>query len=86
MNESLPLKDISAKRLKSRGEVKSKAEDITRDALTFDDKNAPNEALIEFHPSAEQQEGGGKDWKLVLNYDIEQPQDGNNVQIGAGKF
>merc|ERR1711976_775914 len=28
----------------------------------------------------------GKDWKFVVNYDVKRPADGNDVQIGAGKF
>merc|ERR1711963_174350 len=28
----------------------------------------------------------GKDWKFVVNYDVQRPRDGNDVQIGAGKF
>ena len=28
----------------------------------------------------------GKDWKFVINYDVKRPSDGNDVQIGAGKF
>ena len=35
-------------------------------------------------PSADQNKG--EDWKLVLNYDVKRPQDGNDIQIGAGKF
>ena len=28
----------------------------------------------------------GKDWKFVINYNVKRPADGNDVQIGAGKF
>ena len=35
-------------------------------------------------PSADQNKG--EDWKLVLNYDVKRPEDGNDIQIGAGKF
>ena len=82
IDESLPLKDITVKRLKSRGEVQSKAEDITTEALGYVEKK---KALIDFSPSLKQQESG-KDWKLVMNYDIEKPVDGNDIQIDGGKF
>ena len=87
IDESLPLKDIIIKKLKSMNEIKSKAKEITTETLVFDEKNAPMSAFVNYRPSLEDQERG-HDWKLILNYDVEQSVDGkgNDIQIAAGKF
>merc|ERR1711971_44215 len=84
INESLPLKDISVKRFQNQNEIKFQAQTMTQEVLTFDEKTAPHAATIEVIPSGDQNKG--EDWKLVLNYDVKRPQDGNDIQIGAGKF
>merc|ERR1711971_538758 len=84
INESLPLRDISVKRFLNQNEIKFQAQTMTQEVLTFDEKNAPHQATIEMVPSPDQNKG--EDWKLVLNYDVKRPQDGNDIQIGAGKF
>ena len=85
INESLPLKDISVKRFLNQDQIKSQVEKMaTEGLLVFDQKNDPQSATIEMFPSGDN--NNGEDWKLVLNYDVERPRDGNDIQIGAGKF
>ena len=36
--------------------------------------------------SANAASNNGRDWKCVLSYNLKRPADGNDVQIGAGKF
>jgi len=82
INESLPLEeDLSVKRVKDKNVAKFQAEDITNEVL----KNlSDNVALIEMTPN--DAKNNGKDWKFVINYDVKRHADGNDVQIGAGKF
>ena len=42
-------------------------------------------ATIEYEPSRAEQ-NNGEQWQFILNYDIHRPADGNDIQIGAGKF
>ena len=42
-------------------------------------------ATIEYEPSKAEQ-NNGQQWQFILNYDIHRPADGNDIQIGAGKF
>ena len=84
INESLPLDGISVTRVKDKDQAKFQAEDISEGNLVYDQKNAPNIALIDMSPN--DAKNNGKDWKFVVKYDVERPEDGNNVQIGAGKF
>merc|ERR1712038_1704644 len=84
VNESLPLNGISVTRVKDKDEAKFQAEDISKGNLIHDSKNSPNIAFIEMRPN--DAKNNGKDWKFVVNYDVERPRDGNDVQIGAGKF
>merc|ERR1712223_312563 len=84
INESLPLDDISVTRVKDKDEAKFQAEDISKGTLVHDEKNSSNFAIIEMRPN--DAKNNGKDWKFVVNYDVQRPDDGNDVQIGAGKF
>merc|ERR1711899_500286 len=84
INESLPLDGISVKRVKNKDEAKFQAEDISKGSLTYDQKLAPKIAYIDLRPN--EAKNKGKDWKFVVNYDVKRPDDGNDVQIGAGKF
>merc|ERR1711962_373348 len=81
LNESLPIEGLSVKRVKDKNVAKFQAEDITKEALKNLDKNV---ATIELTPN--DAKNNGKDWKFVVNYDVKRPSDGNDVQIGAGKF
>ena len=71
-------------RVKDKDQAKFEAEDITEEVLEHDSKNMPNVANIEM--TANDAKNNGKDWKFVVNYDVKRPADGNDVQIGAGKF
>merc|ERR1712110_930621 len=84
INESLPLHGISITRVKDKDEAKFQAEDISKGNLIYDEKNSPNVAFIEMRPN--DAKNNGKDWKFVVKYDVKRPEDGNDVQIGAGKF
>merc|ERR1712012_1309841 len=84
INESLPLDGISVTRVKDKDEAKFQAEDISKGNLIHDEKNPPNIAFIDMKPN--DAKNNGKDWKFVVNYDVQRPEDGNDVQIGAGKF
>merc|ERR1711962_687436 len=81
LNESLPIEGLSVKRVKDKDVAKFQAEDITKEVLKNLDKNI---ATIELTPN--DAKNNGKDWKFVVNYDVKRPADGNDVQIGAGKF
>merc|ERR1712170_221767 len=81
LNESLPIEGLSVKRVKDKNVAKFQAEDITKKVLKNLDKNI---ATIELTPN--DAKNNGKDWKFVVNYDVKRPADGNDVQIGAGKF
>merc|ERR1711936_1410506 len=84
INESLPLDGISITRVKDKDEAKFQAEDISKGNLIYNEKNSPNVAFIEMRPN--DAKNNGKDWKFVVKYDVQRPEDGNDVQIGAGKF
>jgi len=84
INESLPLDGISITRVKDKDEAKFQAEDISKGNLIYDEKNTPNVAFIDMQPN--DAKNNGKDWKFVVKYDVKRPEDGNDVQIGAGKF
>jgi len=84
INESLPLDDISVTRVKDKDEAKFQAEDISKGTLVHDEKNSSNFAIIKMSPN--DAKNNGKDWKFVVKYDVKRPEDGNDVQIGAGKF
>merc|ERR1712117_885213 len=84
INESLPLDGISVTQVKDKDEAKFQAEDISKGNLIHDSKYSPNIAFIEMRPN--DAKNNGKDWKFVVNYDVQRPNDGNDVQIGAGKF
>jgi hypothetical protein len=81
INESLPVEGLSVKRVKDKNVAKFQAEDITKEALK---KMEKNHATIELTPN--DAKNNGKDGKFVVNYDVKRPADGNDVQIGAGKF
>jgi len=81
INESLPMEGLSVKRVKDKNVAKFQAEDITQEVLKHQSQGI---ATIEMTPN--DAKNNGKDWKFVINYDVKRPADGNDVQIGAGKF
>ena len=84
INESLPLKDVSVQKIKSRQEITSKAESLTADTVTFDPENEPHEAEIRYTLPIEVQTH--QDWKMVVEYDVDRPEDGSDIQIAGGRF
>ena len=56
------------------------------DTISFGDENtAPNNVVVEYVPAINQQ-NNGEDWQFNVYYDVIRPKDGNDVQIGAGRF
>ena len=56
------------------------------DTISFGDENtAPNNVVVEYAPSINEQ-NKGQDWQFNVDYDVIRPEDGNDVQIGAGRF
>ena len=56
------------------------------DTISFGDENtAPNNVVVEYEPSINEQ-NDGQDWQFNVDYDVIRPTDGNDVQIGAGRF
>merc|ERR1719166_471653 len=72
------------KTMVNKDEAKFQAEDISKGTLVHDEKNSSNTAFINMTPN--EAKNNGKDWKFVVKYDVKRPADGNDVQIGAGKF
>ena len=77
--ETLPIERISILRAKDKDAAKFQAEDITRNSLIS--SNAPNVAKIETSARNNDQ-----DWKFFISYDVKRLNDGNDIQIGAGRF
>ena len=77
INESLPLEKISILRAKDKDAAKFQAEDITENTLTSNFSSAK----IQTNASYTDQ-----DWKFFINYDVKRPDDGNDIQIGGGRF
>ena len=84
INESLPLEGIIVRRIKDKNEAWFQAEEITQEVLKHNIQSMPNMATIQMSPN--DASNNGKDWKFVINYNVKRPADGNDVQIGAGKF
>ena len=86
INETLPLKRLSIKRLIQKT-LESKPEEIPvsgRDSLR---KTSPKNAHFNYiySPALDQVHDGNIE-KIVINYDVKRPDDGNDIQIGAGRF
>merc|ERR1712223_312120 len=81
ITESLPLKVETIEAIRETNEIDQDIDDVK---IEFDPKI--NQAIIEYVPSIEDQKEGGQEWQFNLNYDVEHSEDGNEVQIGAGKF
>ena len=60
--------------------------DDLEDTISFGDENtAPNNVVIEYEPSINEH-NEGQDWQFNVDYDVIRPENGNDVQIGAGRF
>ena len=85
INETLPLKRISVKRLiqKTPG---SKPIEILANRHSLK-KTSPKNAYIThtYSPALDQVHNGNIE-KFVVNYDVKRPDDVNDIQIGAGRF
>jgi uncharacterized protein YegL len=79
INETLPIEAISILRAKDKDAAKFQAEDITKSSLIS--SNNSTQAIIE--TSAQNND---QDWKFFINYDVKRPTNGNDIQIGAGRF
>ena len=86
INETLPLKKLSMKRLiqKTPGSKPKEIPVSGRDSLR---KTSPKNARFNYtySPALDQVQDGNIE-KIVFNYDVKRPDDGNDIQIGAGRF
>ena len=86
INETLPLKKLSMKRLiqKTPGSKPKEIPVSGRDSLR---KTSPKNAHFNYiySPALDQVQDGNIE-KIVFNYDVKRPDDGNDIQIGAGRF
>ena len=88
INETLPLKGLSINRLIQKT-PESKPEEISenRGSLRANLKTFPNDAHFNYtYSPALDQVHDGNISKIVINYDVKRPDDGNDIQIGAGRF
>ena len=86
INETLPLKGLSINRLIQKT-PESKPEEISenRGSLRANLKTFPNDAHFNYTYSPALDHDGNIS-KIVINYDVKRPDDGNDIQIGAGRF
>ena len=87
INETLPLKDMSIKRvIQKPSESKPRAIYVNKNSFYFD-KNSPKNAYFTYiySPALDQVHNGNVE-KIVIDYDVKRPDDGNDIQIGAGRF
>ena len=86
INETLPLQRLSIKRLiqKTPGSKPKEIPVSGRDSLR---KTSPKNAHFNYtySPALDQVHNGNIE-KIVINYDVKRPDDGNDIQIGAGRF
>ena len=85
INETLPLKKLSIKRLIQKTPGSKPIEIVeNKDSLR---KTSPKNAHFNYiYSPALDQVHKGKIEKIVINYDVKRPDDGNDIQIGAGRF
>ena len=85
ITETLPIKRESFEVGRELNNIDLMTEDL-EDTISFGDENtAPNNVLVEYVPSINEQ-NEGQDWQFNVDYDVIRPEDGNDVQIGAGRF
>ena len=85
ITESLPIKRETFDVRRETNTIDLQTEDL-KDIISFgDESNSPNTAFIEYEPSTNDTKDA-QDWQFNVDYDVIRPEDGNNVQIGAGRF
>ena len=85
ITETLPVKRESFEVRRVSNDLDLKAKDL-EDTISFGDNiTAPNNVVVEYAPSIDEQ-NKGQDWQFNVDYDVIRPEDGNDVQIGAGHF
>ena len=85
ITETLPVKRESFEVRRVSNDLDLKAKDL-EDTISFGDNiTAPNNVVVEYAPSIDEQ-NKGQDWQFNVDYDVIRPEDGNDVQIGAGRF
>ena len=77
--QELDLESIDVRR-ESNEIYKLSSEELVSNITTNVD--FPNQATIEYSD----QENSVQDWIFNVDYDVKRPEDGNEVQIGAGRF
>ena len=84
INETLPLKRLSMKLIKKTTGSRPTKTVLNRDTLR---KTSPKNAYFNYtySPTLDQVRDGNIS-KIVINYDVKRPNDGNDIQIGAGRF
>ena len=81
ITETLPLDENSINVRRESNEIhKLSSEDLEANTTKIPDM--PNHALIEYT----EKDYEGQDWIFNVDYEVKRPRDGNDVQIGAGKF
>ena len=84
INETLPLKKLSMKLIQKTTGSKPTETVLNRDSLR---KTSPKNAYFNYtYSPALDQAHNGNISKIVINYDVKRPDDGNDIQIGAGRF
>ena len=84
INETLPLHDMSIKRVFQKPSESSPSAEYVNNHLF---KTSPKSAYFNYtYSPALDQVNNGNIEKIVINYDVKRPDDGNDIQIGAGRF
>ena len=85
ITETLPIKRETFEVRRETNAIDVNTDDL-EDTISFGDENtAPNNVVIEYEPSINEQ-NEGQDWQFNVDYDVIRPENGNDVQIGAGRF
>ena len=85
ITESLPIKRETFDVRRETNTIDLQTEDL-KDIISFgDESNSPNTAFIEYEASTNDTKDA-QDWQFNVDYDVIRPEDGNDVQIGAGRF
>ena len=84
INETLPLKKLSMKLIQKTTGSKPTETVLNRDSLR---KTSPKNAYFNYtySPALDQVHNRNIE-KIVIYYDVKRPDDGNDIQIGAGRF
>ena len=85
ITETLPIKRETFEVRRDTNAIDLRTNNL-EDTISFGDENtAPNNVVVEYEPSINEQ-NDGQDWQFNVDYDVIRPTDGNDVQIGAGRF